>query len=90
VTLPIAVDQSDDSKIAIDWDRAPGAPAEGQVRPAGRTTPPQQYAQHPAGGWDNVASQDSVAKLEKLAQLKESGALTEAEFEAQKVKILSE
>lgn len=90
VTLPIAVDQSDDAKIAIDWDRAPGAPAEGQVRPAGGMTPPAQPVAHPAGGWGNVTNQDSVAKLEKLAQLKESGALTDAEFEAQKAKILGE
>jgi hypothetical protein len=91
VTLPIAVDQSDDSKIAIDWDKAPGAPAAGQVRPAaGGTTPPAQAAANPAAGWANVTSQDSVAKLEKLAKLKESGALTDAEFEAQKAKILGE
>jgi hypothetical protein len=90
VTLPIAVDQNDDAKVAIDWDKAPGAPAEGQVRPAGGMTPPVQQVAHPAGSWANVTDQDSVAKLEKLAQLKESGALTEAEFEAQKAKILGE
>ena len=33
---------------------------------------------------------DSVAQLEKLAKLKESGALTEAEFEAEKAKILAQ
>jgi putative oligomerization/nucleic acid binding protein len=33
---------------------------------------------------------DSVSQLEKLAKLKESGALTEAEFEAEKAKILSQ
>jgi Short C-terminal domain len=33
---------------------------------------------------------DSVAQLEKLAKLKESGALTEAEFEAEKAKILGQ
>jgi hypothetical protein len=32
--------------------------------------------------------QDSTAQLEKLAALKESGALTDAEFEAQKAKII--
>lgn len=90
VTLPIAVDQSDDAKIAIDWDRAPGAPAQGQVRPAGGTTSPAQPVANPATSWANVTDQDSVAKLEKLARLKESGALTDAEFEAQKAKILGE
>ncbi len=33
---------------------------------------------------------DSVAQLEKLAKLKESGALTEAEFEAEKAKIIGQ
>ncbi len=33
---------------------------------------------------------DSVSQLEKLAKLKESGALTEAEFEAEKAKILGQ
>ena len=33
---------------------------------------------------------DPVTQLEKLAKLKESGALTEAEFEAEKAKILSQ
>jgi hypothetical protein len=33
---------------------------------------------------------DSVAQLEKLAKLKESGALTEAEFEAEKTKIIGQ
>jgi hypothetical protein len=33
---------------------------------------------------------DSVQQLEKLAKLRESGALTEAEFEAEKAKILSQ
>jgi hypothetical protein len=33
---------------------------------------------------------DSVQQLEKLAKLKESGALTDAEFEAEKAKILSQ
>ena len=96
VKLPIAVDPSDKSKIAIDWDEAPGAPARGRVRPAaggtqarGGTQAPTNLAQASAG-WANVTSQDSVTKLEKLAQLKESGALTEAEFEAQKAKILGE
>jgi hypothetical protein len=33
---------------------------------------------------------DPVEQLEKLAKLKESGALTEAEFEAEKAKILNQ
>jgi len=87
VTLPIAVDQQDESKIAIDWDKAPRAPQAGEVRPAD-TQPPGSVGKPPAGGFQVPTEKDSVEKLEKLAQLKESGALTEAEFEAQKAKIL--
>jgi hypothetical protein len=36
------------------------------------------------------AQADPVELLEKLAKLKESGALTEAEFEAEKAKILNQ
>ena len=38
----------------------------------------------PSGGM----SQDSMAQLKQLAELKDSGVLTEAEFEVQKQKIL--
>jgi Short C-terminal domain len=54
--------------------------------------PPQQYAAPapppppaPAAGG---LSEDSMAKLQQLAQLKEQGILTDAEFEVQKQKIL--
>lgn len=81
VTLPIKVDPNDPAKIAIDWERAAQAPARGEVRPvagAGFSPAPAQSA---AGG-------DTVAELERLAKLRDSGALTDAEFEAQKAKIL--
>jgi hypothetical protein len=32
---------------------------------------------------------DSIAKLERLQKLRDSGALTEAEFEREKAKVLS-
>ena len=52
--------------------------------------PPEQYAAPPpptpaaSGG----LSEDSMAKLQQLAQLHEQGILTDAEFEVQKQKIL--
>jgi hypothetical protein len=83
VRLPVRVDPEDPSKIAIDWDNAGHAPARGEVRPAGAgVSAASPAASAPAGGGD------SVAQLERLAKLKESGALTEAEFEQQKAKIL--
>ncbi len=44
----------------------------------------QQYIQQVAGSGDNSAEQ-----LGKLAQLRDSGVLTEAEFQAQKAKVLA-
>jgi membrane protease subunit (stomatin/prohibitin family) len=43
-----------------------------------------QQAPPPSGGSD-----DKLAQLKQLGELKESGVLTEAEFEAQKAKILA-
>lgn len=84
VRLPVKVDPNDPTKIAIDWDSAQKAPARGEVRPAGgAATPSAAPAATPASGGG-----DSIAELERLAKLKESGALTEAEFEQQKAKIL--
>jgi hypothetical protein len=74
VRLPIKVDPNDQAGIAIDWDQAPKPPAEGQIRSATEGAAP--------------AGTDSVAQLEKLAKLRDSGALTDAEFEQQKAKIL--
>ena len=83
VSLPVKVDPNDPAKIAIDWDAAQKAPARGEVRSAGGAAPPPAPAQTPSAG-----GSDSVAELERLAKLKESGALTDAEFEQQKAKIL--
>jgi hypothetical protein len=84
VTLPIKVDREDPAKIAIDWQSAGTAPARGEVRPAsggsGFAPAPSPSAPAPGG--------DSVAELERLAKLRDSGALTDAEFEQQKAKIL--
>ena len=85
VTLPIKVDPSDPAKIAIDWQSAGQAPARGEVRPVGggRFSPAPAASAAPAS-----SGGDSVAELERLAKLRDSGALTDAEFETQKAKIL--
>jgi hypothetical protein len=79
VSLPIKVDPNDPAKIAIDWDSAQTAPQQGEVRPVGGAG----FSPAPSGG-----GTDSVAELERLAKLRDSGALTDAEFEQQKAKIL--
>jgi Short C-terminal domain len=83
VSLPVKVDQNDPSKIAIDWDASPQGPAQGEVRPvagSGGFAP----APAPAG----AGSGDHLDELERLAKLRDSGALTDAEFEQQKARIL--
>lgn len=85
VTLPVKVDQNDPAKIAIDWDSAPKGPAAGEVRPVAGSGgfAPAPAPTPPAGGGG-----DHLADLERLAKLRDSGALTDAEFEQQKAKIL--
>jgi hypothetical protein len=84
VSLPVKVDQNDPSKIAIDWDSAPQGPAQGEVRPVAGSGgfAPAPAPTSAAGGADHLA------ELERLAKLRDSGALTDAEFEQQKAKIL--
>lgn len=85
VTLPIRVDPTDQSKIAIDWNQAARGPERGEVRPAGAdaTAPAAPVASPAASGGG-----DTVAELERLAKLRDSGALSDAEFEQQKARIL--
>jgi len=47
--------------------------------------PPPQYAQAPAA----PSTDDMLGQLQKLGELKTAGVLTEAEFQAQKAKILA-
>jgi len=49
----------------------------------------QQYAAPPPAPAPAPAAPDPIAQLKDLAELKNQGILTEAEFEAQKAKILS-
>ena len=83
VSLPIRVDPNDPAKIAIDWESAQQAPSRGEVRPVGGSGFAPAPAPAPSGG-----SGDHLAELERLAKLRDSGALTDAEFEQQKAKIL--
>jgi putative oligomerization/nucleic acid binding protein len=82
VTLPVKVDPNDPAKIAIDWDNVAKGPERGEVRPAGGG---EGFSPAPAPA---SGGGDSVAELERLAKLRDSGALSEAEFEQQKAKIL--
>jgi len=82
VTLPIKVDSNDPSKIAIDWDSAQLAPQRGEVRPVGGS------GFSPAPAPASSSGGDHLEELERLAKLRDSGALTDAEFEQQKARII--
>jgi hypothetical protein len=85
ISLPVKVDPNDQANIAIDWDSAQRAPARGEVRPAGDAAPPSGAM---GVAPSSASGGDSVAELERLVKLRDSGALTDAEFEQQKAKIL--
>ena len=50
--------------------------------------PPQQYAPPPAQP-AGVDTDELIAQLEKLGRLRDSGVLSEAEFEVQKARLLA-
>jgi hypothetical protein len=83
VTLPLKVDPNDQAKIAIDWDSAATGPARGEVRAASGGKAPA-----PASSGGSSGGGDTVDELERLAKLRDSGALTDAEFEQQKARVL--
>jgi hypothetical protein len=49
----------------------------------------QQYAEAPAAAAPAAPAVDPLEQLKQLGELKASGVLTDAEFEAQKAKILA-
>jgi hypothetical protein len=52
--------------------------------------PPQvQYVQAPPPAAEAPDTDDMIAQLEKLGRLRDSGVLSEAEFEVQKAKVLA-
>lgn len=86
VRLPVRVDPEDQTKIAIDWKSAGQAPAKGEVRPAGAGA---AAGSAPAASPGSQGG-DSIDELERLVKLRDSGALTDAEFEQQKARILGQ
>jgi hypothetical protein len=51
--------------------------------------PPQQYAPPPPAPAPAASSDDLIENLQKLGALRDQGILTDAEFEAQKAKLLA-
>lgn len=67
--------------------RQAGRWAEESAQQQAQAPPPQAYAPPPAAPADDTG--DMLAQLKELGALKDAGILTEAEFEAQKAKILA-
>ena len=65
-----------------------GHMAKKQAAQAQQQAAPEAPVSAPAAAAPAAAAADPVAQLTQLAALKDSGALTEAEFEAEKAKIL--
>jgi hypothetical protein len=61
--------------------------AQGQEQAYEQAPPP---APEPAAAPAAPSTGDTLAQLKELGELKDAGVLTEAEFEAQKAKILAE
>jgi hypothetical protein len=99
-TVPVLYDPQDHDKLIVDY--SPEAQQTAAFTSAG-IDPSQigqlmqqaqqmqaQAAQMPGMTPPAQPQADPVEQLERLAKLKESGALTEAEFEAEKAKILNQ
>ena len=87
-TIPVRVDREDPEKVAIDWDGLRAEEErEAEARRAGLASmgPWSGQAAAPAGA---AGGDDVVSRLERLAALHASGALTDAEFTAQKQRVL--
>jgi Short C-terminal domain len=90
-TLPVVVDRENPDRIDIQWEdvktvdeqmaEAPGPAAlADQLRDALAAASAAQ---------DGNMVEDRIAKLERLSKLREAGVLSEAEFEAEKARILA-
>jgi hypothetical protein len=75
--------QADKNYAAYEHAAQQSAPPPQQYA-APAPPPPEQYYEAPA----QIAQEDVVTQLERLGALKQQGLLTDAEFEAQKKKLL--
>jgi len=74
------------TKVAIDKAASPSAPATPAAAPAPvQAAPPPVAAAPPAA----ASSDDQLQTLARLAELRDSGAITPAEYEAKKTEVLS-
>ena len=102
--IPVKVHPNDPNKIAVQWDaqKASIAAAGGDMAAvqqglgntysgAADAAMRQAMANQQAGaGAAPAAKEDPAERLKKLGELKESGVLSDEEFEAKKAEILKE
>ena len=98
-TLPVKVHPAKHDKLEFDWDEIVGwhklADAPGTATVVGAQEAEQQgvRVEQIAGGVRITREEtpaDPLDRIEKLGRLREQGLITEAEFEAQKAKLLGE
>jgi Short C-terminal domain len=86
--LPVMVDPKNKERIDILDLTGTGLPPgmEDQVREAMEMA--QQYMGQMPGAAAATGGDDRIAQLERLAKLRDSGALSDEEFEAEKARLL--
>ena len=82
--LPVTLDARKPKRLKVEWDEVESARDRAWTMATALAA--GAAASPPAYGGDGGA--DRIAQLERLAKLRESGALTDAEFEAEKARIL--
>jgi hypothetical protein len=89
MTLPATIDRANPANVRIEWDEMPDArdrarqTAEGMAAAMRAAPPPSAPPSAPADDFD-----ERMSRIERLAALHASGALTDEEFAEQKRKLL--
>jgi hypothetical protein len=78
--IKMAQQMAEQNVELVDWAKRAGVP--GMTPPGGAPAPP------PAGSAGGGQGEDSIAKLERLTKLRDSGAISDDEFERLKAEIL--
>ncbi len=93
--IPVKVDPNDPQRVAVQWDaqQASIAAAGGDMAAVQQgmqanygNAADDAYRQARA----NAAAEDPAAKLKKLGEMKESGLISEEEFQAKRAEVLAE
>jgi hypothetical protein len=85
-TLPVVVDRENPNRLNVRWDEIKTVD-ERMAEAPGPAAPAAVTVVAPQASGDMV--EDRITKLERLAKLRDSGVLSEAEFDAEKARILA-